>query len=168
MKNKILKIYTGALFTFVFLFSAIVNGEWQDIHYAIQDNDVKTVKELTVLANISNGSHMTRDESGQTPLMTASSLCRIEIAKDLMHKMSKLQLNARDKDGNTALIIASESRCWTIVKELVDKGVFVNARNNQSESAYQKSIQNGDNYLAGLLKGAGASTKIKGAGASTN
>ena len=140
MKNKILKIYIGSLFTFVFLFSAIVNGEWQDIYYAIHDNDVETVKGLI---SLSNDNLMARDKNGATALMLAADLCKAEIATELISKMSKPQLNARDDDGNTALMFATNKPCYIVGKKLIDSGANVNARNGKDggRSAYDEVIR---------------------------
>jgi len=66
------------------------------------------------------------------------------------------KVNASDKDGVTALILASLMGHREIVKELLAKGAEVNARNNSGGSALIAASIKGHREIVDLLIKAGA------------
>jgi len=52
-------------------------------------------------------------------------------------------MNARDMEGNTALIIAADKNSLPAVEELVGNGAVVNARNKFGDTALIISCRNG-------------------------
>jgi len=88
----------------------------------------------------------------------------IEAAKSGdLHKVKRLidqgaKVNAKDKDGSTALMLASQSGKLKVVKVLIGKGADVNAKNNNDISALMIVSQNGQSEIVKVLlaKGAGS------------
>lgn len=65
-------------------------------------------------------------------------------------------LNARDNNGNSALILAAEHGHIEIVEALIDEGADIELQNNRSETAYTKALQNGNTKILEILELAGA------------
>ena len=65
-------------------------------------------------------------------------------------------LNVHDKDGNTVLMLASESQYKDIVQALIDKGSNVNARNDKGDTALMIALTFGHSWVAKILIEAGA------------
>jgi uncharacterized protein len=65
-------------------------------------------------------------------------------------------VNARDKDGVTALILASATVNLDVVQTLIAEGADVNAKNNGKAAALSLAKSLGHNDVAQLLIKAGA------------
>ena len=70
--------------------------------------------------------------------------------------MEQIYLNEKDKDGNTALILASSNGNVEVVKYLIDSGANVNIKNNECKTALDLAEENGYEEIAEILKNAGA------------
>jgi ankyrin repeat protein len=65
-------------------------------------------------------------------------------------------VNAKDKDGKTALMAASEKGHTEIVKTLIDNGANVNAKSKIGSTALMLASLGGHTEIVQLLKKAGA------------
>ena len=110
--------------------------------YALDSGHTKFAKEL-----IKNGADINAaDSSGRTVLMYASQRGVFSIRKDLYDFFGLLErkylvivqeliinevknVNAKDKDGNTALIYAAESEYFQILSELIKNGASLTVEN---------------------------------------
>jgi len=103
-----------------------------DIHTAVMTNNIKAVKQ-----HIEAGSDLNVKDplGGSTPLISASLLGRIEIARLLID--AGVKLNEQNKDGSTALITASFFCYPEIVKMLLDKGADKTIKNKYGSTAYE-------------------------------
>lgn len=72
------------------------------------------------------------DEEGRTPLFYAALGNGIEETR-LMIQDYRMQVNVVDNNGNTALHVAAWWSSSKIVRQLLDAGAKVNARNNEGE-----------------------------------
>ena len=61
-----------------------------------------------------------------------------------------------DSDSNTALMKAAESGSNKAAKFLIDRGTDVDAENDYGETALSLARDNGNRYIVGLLRSAGA------------
>ena len=112
-----------------------------------------------------------KDERGWTPLMYHFPATRSLVDLTALVK-GGADLEARDQDGNTALILAVESLlvksdAWglshrqslprtLVIKHLIRLGSDVNARNNEYQSALAVALERGDLRAASILEEAGA------------
>lgn len=69
--------------------------------------------------------------------------------------------DARDRLGNTALILASDGGYQEIVRLLIDKKASVNAINNFGYTPLLSAVTAGHRYIASILVKAGANASIK-------
>lgn len=76
-----------------------------------------------------------------------------EIATLLINK--GIDVNAKKKDGVTALMIAASAGITEIVRLLIEKGADINAKTNDGLTAYYLAATNGHTDIAKLLEQAG-------------
>lgn len=69
---------------------------------------------------------------------------------------SGVDVDVRDSDNNTPLLIACREGYNKIAKALVDAGADVDAENDYDETPLYLARDNGNRYLVGLLRKAGA------------
>ena len=65
-------------------------------------------------------------------------------------------LNAKNRDGATALMSASANGYMEVVKFLLEQGIDINARDNGGMSALRFAVANENDDVARLLKTSGA------------
>ena len=87
-------------------------------------------------------------------LLTAIQKGDIEKVSSLIEKGA--DVNVRDTDGVTALILASQFGYADIVKLLIDNGANVNARDDEGRTALMKATIKRYKDIVKLLKAAGA------------
>jgi ankyrin repeat protein len=72
-----------------------------------------------------------------------------------------MNINVRDKDGNTALMLASMTGDPKIVNLLIGKGADINARSTAGYTALMYVSSKGDTAMAGLLIKKGTDVNIR-------
>lgn len=96
------------------------------------------------------------DEEGSTILINAVRDAPISVIKQLLNiKDGKgnplVDINAKDKDGNTALLIAAKGENIENMRLLLSKGADVNAQNNDKETALLIAVKSKDDKKIELL-----------------
>ncbi len=101
-----------------------------DIHAAILANNLDAVKQ-----HIKAGSNLNEKEpmSGSSPLISASTFNRVEIAKALIN--AKADLSIKNNDGSTALHTAAFFGRIEIVQLLIDANADKTYKNNFGATA---------------------------------
>lgn len=112
-------------------FKSLINGKTPDeILLLASKNDIP---ELVTYA-IERGANLeTKNQRGETPLISASKNDNLEILKTLIENGA--DVNARNTLGNTAMMLASFLGQTEIVKTLIENGADVNARGNDGQTA---------------------------------
>lgn len=90
-----------------------------------------------------------RTELNETPLMRAINLNYEAQIPQLLKKTKNL--NDKNKEGNTALMLAAKKGRLPLVLALLSNGAEVSIQNQEGYSASQLAMQNGFLYLAQLL-----------------
>lgn len=93
----------------------------------------------------------TANKYNGTVLQVAARKGSVEIASYLLDKNPKL-LEARDRDGNTALHTAAESGYPDLVAFLIEKGLDANTKNFNNRSPLSLAQKNNHHEVADLLK----------------
>jgi hypothetical protein len=101
-----------------------------------------------------------RDENKQTPLM--------QLDEDADHQLAELliingaKINLTDKEGNTALILATDNDVRIeVLKALIDAGADVNLTNNEGQSALMNAANQEKIESVRMLLNAGAKVNLK-------
>lgn len=124
---------------------------------AVKDRDVNKAIELadkpgTTIVNVRDG------DTGEAAIHIVTKRSDLGWLGLLYQKGANL--NAKDRDGNTPLILASISRWADGVATLVRLKAQVNAQNRLGETALLKAVQARDTNVAKLLIDAGANPDI--------
>ncbi|KAL4217242.1 hypothetical protein ACF0H5_023693 [Mactra antiquata] len=132
--------------------------ERKTLNECVYKNDVEGVKESL---NTNVMAWNTKNTSGLTPLMVASTLNRTEILDILLS--SKCDVNVTDDNGNTALHLAVDEGNTEVVKKLIETGrCIVDAMNNKGETALMKAaFYDYVEMVRSLLKDGSASPDVK-------
>lgn len=101
----------------------------------------------------------TRDEEGNTPLISACKYNNIEIALILLNEGAKL--NIQNIFGDTALIFASMWGYKDLVKLLINHRANIDIQNNEGETALITATKHGRTDIVQLLINRGANINIK-------
>lgn len=113
-----LKFITCSFFFFMGV-STTALGQ-KELHQAIETGDkVKYSK----LIKDKNTDLNAQDEDGMTPLMSAALAGQVDLIKDLLKR--KVQLEKKNKVGDTALAIAVSNEQYKSAKELIKAGAQV-------------------------------------------
>lgn len=101
----------------------------------------------------------TRDaDTGETALHIAVKRSDVAWVGFVLQKGGNV--NARDREGNTALMLASQARWAEGAQVLVQVRAQVDQQNRLGETALQMAVRNRDTTIAKLLLDAGASPDI--------
>jgi ankyrin repeat protein len=124
---------------------------------AVKERDVNKAIELadkpgTTIVNVRDG------DTGEAPIHIVTKRADLGWLGLLYQKGANL--NAKDRDGNTPLILASISRWSEGVATLVRLKAQVNLQNRLGETALLKAVQARDTDTAKLLIDAGANPDI--------
>lgn len=167
------------------LMKAVEYGQLETVNYLIEsgaDVNIKTRKNETAVMYAIGLSHVTTERrvevlqslikagadlnipgswNSQTPLLRAIGYNKYEIVKLLIE--SGADINIRDKDGNTALFLASLYSLYIITKLLIEAGADVNAQTPTGQTALIGAmISNHSNInVIELLLESGANPNIK-------
>lgn len=132
---------------------ARLNGYFTSIEHVLS---IETIKIL-----IAAGANVTApSRGGETPLMRAAQ--SYDATKMLLDAGAKPSINARDKDGENALIFATRSSGWTLdsVALLIGAGANVNDANNQGQTPLMFAVMTNPLPTVKYLLGHGAKASI--------
>ena len=89
--------------------------------------------------------------SAWSDFMTAC--CTGDVAKvsSLLQGENQIDVNQRDSEGYTALLLASEGGHTEIVQQLLKSGANIDAQTKEGESALMKACRNGHDDVVKLL-----------------
>lgn len=126
------------------------------IEYAINKNDtdmIQTLVEGGVNLNVAG-------ISSNTPLMTAVSKSLENIVRIFLTK-NDINLNAINRNWNTALHMAAKNGNSVIIKMLIDKGANVDARNKQGYTPLHTAVENNNLEAANEIINGKANVEIR-------
>lgn len=126
------------------------------IEYAINKNDtdmIQTLVEGGVNLNVAG-------ISSNTPLMTAVSKSLENIVRIFLTK-NDINLNAINRNWNTALHMAAKNGNTVIIKMLIDKGANVDARNKQGYTPLHTAVENNNLEAANEIINGKANVEIR-------
>ena len=119
---------------------------------ACNDNNLEAVKILLESGTDINKKHR---ENGKTPLIYSAANGYVDLVRFLITKPGIL-INAKDKEGRTALIHSVSFARKDVLALLIEAGANVNARTNSDESALSIALKGGRSEIVAILKQAGA------------
>lgn len=155
--NQLAKKVIGILL-FVFLISSTAYSQnlELDLHRAVMQNDIATVKTLLAQGADVNA----KDKYGFTALMSAVAGEYIDIVEILLAQGA--DVNARHKkDGSTALIGAVSLMHTDVVEILLAQGADVNAKNRGGVTALMYAALKGHPEIVKILLSEGADVNMK-------
>ncbi len=131
----------------------VIGGEVERLLYAAKNNDIITVKNL--LAKSEGIDINAVDEDGNTALMLAASLAKIDIVKALLN--AGADVNMKNKKHNTVLIIAAWHGQINMVVALLAKGADVSVKDKYGNTALKiATVIRVNKEIARMLLKAGA------------
>ena len=119
------------------------------------------IKKIILLGLIiSNGFLLS---SGDLRLIEAIKNNNLDLAKELIekHEVNKIDLNAKDVYGETALIRACRYAYIEIAQMLIDFGANLNIQNRYGDTALMLACWDGHIEIAKMLINAGANLNIQ-------
>jgi len=120
------------------------------------DNLFKPKSEDDIIRDLSNLTQKEKDKK----LINASMYGKQEVVKLLIEVGA--DINAKDSDGDTVLMYASQKDYYiNVVKLLIKAGADVNAKNNFEETALMWASKNDNKEIVKLLIEAGADVNAK-------
>ncbi|XP_066438257.1 M-phase phosphoprotein 8 [Eleutherodactylus coqui] len=123
---------------------AVKNCDYLTVKYALNSKEVYNLDQ--------------EDASGMTLVMMAAAAGQDDILRLLIKKGAKI--NARQRNGTTALIHATEKNYLTTVALLLEAGAFVNIQQATGETALMKACKKGNLDTVRLLIEHGADCSI--------
>jgi uncharacterized protein len=127
--------------------------DWTELLFtAIRRNDVKTVEKLLR----KNKKHHVDEEA----LLVAVSMCNVDMVRCLLAD-GRVNVNEKNRNGLTALMIASSFRQTVMVQLLLAHRADVNAQENEKRSALLYASFSGDVGVVKMLLDAGADMTLK-------
>lgn len=137
----------------LFLLLTICNvsfGKEEKMHNAVVKNDISLVKEA-IKKDIKNLEQ--RDFNGKTPLMLATEMNRVEIAKFLIE--SGADVNAKDKKNDSPYLYAGAHGYLEILKMTLNHGADLKSVNRFGGTALIPAAEKGHPQAVKLLLAAG-------------
>ncbi|XP_063807731.1 M-phase phosphoprotein 8 [Pseudophryne corroboree] len=134
----------------------ISNSKFCPLYEAVKNGDYLTVK--YALASKEEYNLDQEDSSGMTLVMMAAAAGQDDILRILLKKGAKV--NARQKNGTTALIHAAEKNYLTTVALLLDAGAFCEFTAGFRETALMKACKRGNYDIMRLLIEYGADCNV--------
>ncbi|KAM4044271.1 M-phase phosphoprotein 8 isoform 2-T2 [Anomaloglossus baeobatrachus] len=123
---------------------AVKNGDYLTVKYALKSNEEYNLDQ--------------EDSSGMTLVMMAAAAGQDDILRLLIKKGAKI--NAKQRNGTTALIHATEKNYLTTVALLLEAGAFVNMQQATGETALMKACKKGNVDTVRLLIEHGADCNV--------
>lgn len=122
----------------------------------IRTGNLNALKKLENAGDVS----LDRDENGDTLLHHAAKLNRVAVANYLL-QFPSYEVDARNYDGETPLIIAAKYGCILTAHELLRNGAHIDELNKEGNSALHVACKNDHVSTAGLLIGFNADVNKK-------
>jgi ankyrin repeat protein len=146
------------IFTITFLFvSIVISHSWSaasqcDLVDAAEKGNLEAIKSC-----LENGADVNGHElfTRTTALIEAAKNGHADCVKVLLHAKD-VDVDAKDKNGYTALIISAEKGFANIVTQLLAKGADVNEKTNGGVTALWIATHEGHHDIVNILKAAGA------------
>jgi len=133
------------------VFGASNNTPMKSLQQAAMDGDVEQLK-----AHLAKGSDFNKaDQYGYTPLKRLIEGHKSDAAK-LIIDSGKVDINAKDRDGRTPLLLASVNAEKEIVDALLAKGADIKAKDKDGRTALHAAIQMTQTEIATVLIEKGA------------
>ncbi|XP_030056144.1 M-phase phosphoprotein 8 isoform X2 [Microcaecilia unicolor] len=123
---------------------SVKNGDYLTVKYALNSKEEYNLEQ--------------EDSSGMTLVMLAAAGGHDDLLRLLIKKGAKV--NARQKNGNTALIHAAEKNFLTTVAVLLEAGAHLNIQQNNGETALMKACKRGNFDIVRLMVESGADCNI--------
>jgi len=130
MKFRLIQ-YLLIVVAIILVVRCVIGGEIERLLYAAKNNDIITVKSL--LAKSEGIDINAVGEDGNTALMLAASLAKIDIVKALLD--AGADVNVKNKKHNTVLIIAAWHGRVNMVEALLAKGADVSVKDKYGNTA---------------------------------
>ncbi len=111
-----------------------LTSEDKTLLHFIHERDIDALKQFVKLPSVNINVRV--GPSNTTPLMIAISSELTDVVEVLVEAMTKEDLNAKDTDGNTALMFAAAVGNISIISILIKAGADKNATNNANKSAH--------------------------------
>lgn len=125
----------------------------------IMKDDAQIIDEQqAMLAEDAVTEGLTTTSVNETDLLTAAFEGRADATKLLLR--GPVNINAKDKDGFTALMMATDQNHVDIAQVLLQKGADVNVRDNSGNTALSLATDRGYSDIAGLLIAGGADVNL--------
>ncbi|XP_053312424.1 M-phase phosphoprotein 8 [Spea bombifrons] len=124
---------------------AVKNGDYLTVKFALNSSEEYNLDQ--------------EDSSGMTLAMMAAAAGQDDLLRLLIKKGAKV--NAKQKNGTTALIHAAEKNYLTTVALLLEAGAYVNVQQASGETALMKACKRGNSDIARLLIEHGADCNIQ-------
>lgn len=141
------------------LFSAIENGDANDVRYCILEGFNCFAKSETIYPSKEKNILDIKDQSGKTPLMLASELGKIEAVMLLLQYGASV--NEGDNKGRTALVFASKYGHVDVALELIENKANLDVCTKNKRSALHYASRYGHGKVAKLLVEHGADVYLR-------
>lgn len=132
---------------------------FNDLHFAIHENDIKKVKFLLSQSFDVNK----EDEQGWIPLFISVKNNNLNIVQELLtneNSKNKININIKNKFDQTALHFAAQENNTEIANLLFDNGANINVINDKSQTPLHIAVQNGNLAMVNLLLDYGVATDV--------
>ncbi|MBN1482115.1 hypothetical protein EH223_07645 [candidate division KSB1 bacterium] len=104
---------------------------------AAQEGNIELLQTLITMEIDPN---LRTTDGGSTALIFAASKNLSETVEMLINRYN-IDLNIQNDNGNSALMVAIESKAFDVIPILIDKGVDINAQNKEGESALSMIVR---------------------------
>lgn len=135
--------------------------EGNELHRCVNENNLLDCSNLAKDEQLLNELNF----AGQTPLMLAVTLARLEIVEVLIKAGAKVDLV--DRSGNSALHLAVKQENLAIFRKVLQAGPNINLKNSSGHGAAHLAARSGDFTIFWMLLRAQADLKQKDLGGNT-
>jgi ankyrin repeat protein len=145
-RTGIVVVIASLLIVLTIFYSGTCADQGEDLLDAARKNDLAKAHELLDSGTDPNAKGI----YVYTPLMWASKMGHVELARLLLQKGANV--NAKTEDSRTALMVAAQAGRVEIVRLLIEKGADVNATDRSGDTALSDAVRERHLEVAKLLK----------------